>query len=103
MKNYARKAAVSLFAGAALASGAFAAPASAAPVVTGGLVNVTLVDVVDVNNNQVIVQVPISVAAAVCDVNVAVLAAIQDTGDSFCEATSSAVANAEQQRNRPSR
>lgn len=50
------------------------------------------------DNNEVIVQVPISVAAAVCDVNVAVLGAIQDTGDTFCEATSSAVADAEQQR-----
>ena len=99
MKNYARKAAVSLFAGAALATGALA-PASAAPVVTGGLVNVTLTDVVDVNDNQVIVQVPISVAAAVCDVNVAVLAAIEDTGDSFCTATSTAVAEATQQRTR---
>ncbi len=77
-----------------------ATAASAAPVVTGGLVNVTLVDVLDVNNNQVIVQVPISVAAAVCDVNVAVLGAIQDTGGSFCTATSSAVADATQQRTR---
>ena len=75
-----------------------AAPAQAAPVVTGGLVNVTLVDVVDITGNQVILQVPISVAAAVCDVNVAVLAAVQDTGDSFCEATSRAVADATQQR-----
>ncbi len=100
MNIYARRAAVSLFTGAALASGAFAAPASAQPVVTGGLVNVTLVDVLDVNNNQVIVQVPISVAAAVCDVNVAVLAAIEDTGDSFCEATSTAVAEATQERTR---
>ncbi len=77
-----------------------ATAASAAPVVTGGLVNVTLVDVLDINGNQVIVQVPISVAAAVCDVNVAVLAAIQDTGDFMCEATSQAVADATQQRTR---
>ena len=99
MNNYARRAAVSLFASGMVVAGV-AAPASAAPVVTGGLVNVTLVDVLDVNDNQVILQVPISVAAAVCDVNVAVLAAIRDTGDSFCEATSRAVADATAQRTR---
>ena len=75
-----------------------AAPAQAQPVVTGGLVNVTLVDLVDVNNNQIIAQVPISVAAAVCDVDVAVLAAVRDTGDTFCESTSGAVAAASQRR-----
>jgi hypothetical protein len=55
----------------AMALGAGASSASAqGPVVTGGLVNVTLTDVVDVNNNQVIAQVPIGVAANVCDVSV---------------------------------
>lgn len=54
----------------ALALGVGASSASAAPVVTGGLVNVTLTDVVDVNNNNVIAQVPIGVAANVCDVSV---------------------------------
>ncbi len=71
---------------------ATAAPASAAPVFTGGLVNVTLVDVADVNNNTV--QVPIAVAATICDLNVAVLAAIRDGGDVACESTSQAVADA---------
>ncbi len=80
-----------------------ATTASAAPVVTGGLVNITLTDLVDANGNQVIVQVPVSVAAAVCDVDVAVLGAIRDTGDSFCTADSDAVAQATQQRNRPNR
>lgn len=51
-----------------LALGVGASSASAQPVVTGGLVNVTIVDAVDVNNN--IVQVPIGVAANVCDVSV---------------------------------
>jgi hypothetical protein len=77
-----------------------AAPAQAqGPIFTGGLVNVTLVDVVDVNNNQVIVQVPIAVAANVCDLNVAVLAVIQDDGDVACEATAEAVANAPARQN----
>jgi hypothetical protein len=49
-----------------------AATASAQPVVTGGLVNVTIVDVL--SGNQVALQVPITVAANVCDVTVAVLA-----------------------------
>jgi hypothetical protein len=40
-----------------------AGPASAQPVITGGLVNVTLVDVADVNNNNI--QIPIGVAAQV--------------------------------------
>ncbi len=54
-----------------------AASASAAPVVTGGLVNVTIVDVL--SGNQVTTQVPITVAANICDVTVAVLA--QDLSD----------------------
>ena len=58
---------------AAIAFGA-AAPAQAAPLVlTGGLVNVTIVDAVDVED--VTVQLPIAVAANVCDVDVNVLAA----------------------------
>jgi hypothetical protein len=70
-----------------------AMPAMAAPVVTGGLVNVTIVDAVDVNNNTV--QLPIGVAANVCDVNAAVLVGeFQDTGDATCDATADAVANA---------
>ena len=77
MKNYARKAAVSLFAGAAFATGALA-PASAAPVVTGGLVNVTVVDVANniLRDANVGVGVAANIAAAVCGttVPVAVLA-----------------------------
>lgn len=73
---------------------ALAVPATAAP-----LVDVTLTDVIDANGNNVVVQVPISVAANVCDVNVAVLlAAIEDDGDTNCEATSTAVADAPSQR-----
>ncbi len=59
-------------AGALLLGGAAAAPAQAAgPVVTGGLVNVTLTNVL--NNNQVVVAVPIQAAAAICGVSVNVL------------------------------
>lgn len=78
----------------ALMVAAMAMPAMAAPVITGGLVNVTLTDVVDANNN-VVVQLPVGVAANVCDVNAAVLlGAIEDNGNADCEATSTAVANA---------
>ena len=63
-----------------------AGSASAAPVVTGGLVNVTITDVL--SQNQVIAQVPIGVAATVCDVNAAVLAAQRKTGGAECTATS---------------
>lgn len=69
-----------------------AAPAQAAPVVTGGLVNVTIVDAVDIS--RVTVQLPVAVAANVCDVNVAILlAAIQDTGTADCTATASSRAD----------
>lgn len=94
MKSYAKKTVVSLFAGAALLGGA-AAPASAQPVVTGGLVNVTVVDLVDVNNNQILnnigVAAALGIAANVCGTTVNVLAAqlgtsgpvtcTSDTGD----------------------
>ncbi len=63
----------------ATASLGLVAPASASPVITGGLVNVTLTNVL--NNNQVQVAVPISVAAAICGVTVNVLAvALAPTG-----------------------
>lgn len=69
-----------------------AAPAQAAPVVTGGLVNVTIVDAVDIS--RVTVQLPVAVAANVCDVDVAILlAAIQDTGTANCTATAGSRAN----------
>ena len=44
--------------------------------ITGGLVNVTIVDFADVNVEDVVVQLPVSVAANVCDVNAAVLIGI---------------------------
>ena len=71
---------------AALSIGVVAAPAAqAAPVVTGGLVNVTIVDAVDIDRTTV--QLPVSVAANVCDVNAAILlAAIEDTGSADCDA-----------------
>ena len=70
---------------AAIAFGA-AAPAQAAPVVTGGLVNVTIVDTVDIS--RVTVQLPIAVAANVCDVDVNVLTAdLADDGQANCTAT----------------
>lgn len=71
---------------AASCAGAMAIPAasaSAQPVITGGLVNVTIVDVL--SGNQVTAQVPITVAANVCDVTVAVLAQeLSDGGPVDC-------------------
>ena len=57
-------------------------PAEAAPVITGGLVNVTVTDVL--SGNQVTAQVPITVAANVCDVSVAVLAQDLRDGTADC-------------------
>jgi hypothetical protein len=82
------------FATALMAFG-IAAPASAQPVVTGGLINVTLVDVL--SHDNIAVQVPVGVAANVCDVNAAVLlAAVRDTGSATCDATAESIAWAQQ-------
>ena len=63
---------------------ALAAPASAQPVVTGGLINATAVDLVDIQD--VVVQVPVGVAANVCNVSVAAVLAAAGTGDAACDA-----------------
>jgi hypothetical protein len=68
----------------ALMAGAFASSASA-QTQQRGLVNVAVEDV--------IVQVPVSVAANVCDVNVAVLATVADQA-AGCEATADSTATA---------
>jgi hypothetical protein len=82
-----RKLVASLSAAGLFAFGA-AAPASAQPIITGGLINVT------VNDVNVGVQVPIGIAANVCDLNVAALvAAIHDEGDSTCDATATSTAD----------
>ena len=84
----------------ALATGSLflASPAQAAPVVVlpgGGLVDVTIIDFADVNIEDVVVQLPVSIAANVCDVDVNVLAAdLADDGDANCTATSDSRANA---------
>ena len=81
----------------ALATGSLflASPAQAqGPIFTGGLVNVTIVDFADVNVEDVVVQLPISIAANVCDVDINVLAADLADGDANCTATSSSRANA---------
>jgi hypothetical protein len=78
-----------------LAAGVAAPTASAAPVVTGGLINVTLVDVL--SHDEIAVQVPVGIAANVCDVNAAVLlAAVRDTGSATCDATAESIAWAQQ-------
>jgi hypothetical protein len=76
---------------AALAVGIFAVPAGAQNT-QSGLVNVAIEDV--------IVQVPISVAANVCDVNVAVLADVNDDA-AACEATAASTATAGPNSNGP--
>jgi hypothetical protein len=78
-----------------LTMGLAAVPAAAQPVVTGGLVNVTVVDLLDVEGNQVVVQAPIGVAANVCpNVNAAVLAQeFAQTGEADCEATTESIAD----------
>ena len=68
-----------------------AAPASAQQ---NGLVNVD----VDITDNQVLVQVPIGVAANVCGVNAAVLATGDQSTDPVCEADVSQLPRAFQGR-----
>jgi hypothetical protein len=68
-----------------VASAAYTAPASAQPQ-QEGLVNLA---VTDVN-----VQVPIAVAANICDVNVNVLATQERLGGATCEATADSLASA---------
>lgn len=79
-----------------VAAGALAlgmsAPVAAQPVITGGLVNVTIVDAVDIS--RVTVQLPIAIAANVCDVDINVLAAdLADDGQANCTADADARAN----------
>lgn len=90
-----KKLVASMFATGVLATGVALPTASAAPVITGGLVNVTLVDVL--SHNEVAVQVPVGIAANVCDVNAAVLlASVRDTGSATCDATADSIAFAQQ-------
>jgi hypothetical protein len=73
---------------------ALAAPVAAQPVVTGGLVNVTIVDFADVNLEDIVVQLPVSVAANVCGVSVEVLVAdLAPDGIADCDARSASRAN----------
>jgi hypothetical protein len=90
-----KKVTAALFSTGILAAGIAVPSAGAAPVVTGGLINVTLVDVL--SHDEIAVQVPVGIAANVCDVNAAVLlAAVRDTGSSTCEATAESIAWAQQ-------
>jgi hypothetical protein len=78
---------------ATVASGALVlglAPAAAAdPIFQDGLVNVVIEDtnVIVAPQTEVGVQVPVGVAANVCDVNVAVLATLVDAGGVECDST----------------
>jgi hypothetical protein len=75
---------------------AVAGPASAAPVVTGGLVAINVSNVL--NNNQVIAQVPIGVAANVCGVSVAAVLAAAGGNNPVCTATNNQLPTAFQVR-----
>ena len=71
-----------------------APPAQAAPVVTGGLVNVTVTDVIDdvtvvVQDVNVSVGAALRIAAAICDVNVNVLAEQLRRGGATCTSDAS--------------
>ncbi len=78
----------------ALSLGAMTEMAAAqGPVITGGLVNVTITDAVDVGD--VTVQVPVSAAVNLCDIDVNVLAAdLADDGEANCTATATSRARA---------
>ncbi len=78
-----------------------AAPASAAPVITGGLVNVTVVDVL--SGVQVTAQVPITVAANVCDTTVALLSRELNSGPVDCSNDQQIITVSQQRNNRPRR
>ena len=69
-----------------IAFASFAAPAQAQPVAVGNLVNVQITNVLNNNTVKVAAQVPISVAANICDINVVVLAA--DVADDGATCTS---------------
>jgi hypothetical protein len=62
--------------------GGLASPASASPVAVGNLVNVQISNVL--NNNDVNVAVPINAAAAICGVDVNVLATATDLSSVTC-------------------
>jgi hypothetical protein len=64
-----------------------AMPASAA------LVNAVLIDVVDVNGNTIVAQVPVGVAANLCDINAAVLVDRFQDGAGECTATADSQAS----------
>jgi hypothetical protein len=87
LKRKVARISAALAAAGALAVSVGAAPASAQPaVVSGGVVNVTVVDAVDVNNNTV--QVPIGIGVNVCGVQANVLAQMISQGQAVnCEAT----------------
>lgn len=82
MRNSSKFRLAATLAVAAIAAGVVAAPASAQNT-QEGLVNVAVEDVV--------VQVPVAVAANICDVNVAVLADVADDA-AACEATADSTA-----------
>src|SRR5919198_1412871 len=72
-----------------------AAPASAQQGEQNGLVNVAVVDVLNNNNVVANVQVPVGIAANVCDVPVTLLASQVHTGSANCTANANGTADAQ--------
>ena len=78
-----RRRVITVLAAAAMSMGLMAGPAAAQPLFTGGLVNVTVNDVIDVENVRL--GVGIAIAANICGVNVAALAQeFTQTGTGDC-------------------
>ncbi len=94
MNRLIRRAVIATAAAGALAVPAL--PAAAQPVITGGLVNVTIVDVL--SGNQTTLQVPITVAANICDVDVNVLAADLADGTADCSNDQQIITVSQQRR-----
>ena len=94
MNRLIRRAVIATAAAGALAVPAL--PAAAQPVITGGLVNVTIVDVL--SGNQTTLQVPITVAANICDVHVNVLAADLADGTADCSNDQQIITVSQQRR-----
>lgn len=79
MRSIVRAGLVSAAAAGMMVSGGLTATASAQPVAVSNLVNVQISNVL--NNNDVVVAVPVNAAAAICGVDVDVLVLAEQTDD----------------------
>lgn len=79
MRSIVRAGVLSTAAAGMLVAGGMTASASAQPIALNNLVNVQISNVL--NDNEVVVSVPINAAAAICGVDVDVLVLAQQAGD----------------------